>query len=134
MEQVRSGQDKTKKKRKWALNKQQKGKYYLALTESSFINRMVWRNYLDQWHAQLVRNGERRVLLVDNLSSHVLNLEHKKAWQKTFPTKLCYIDDVSYERIKIVFFPPLVTSVAQPSDFGYYCHIQATSCKFIVLL
>ena len=129
---VRSGQDKTKKKRKWALNKQQKGKYYLALTESSFINRMVWRNYLDQWHAQLVRNGERRVLLVDNLSSHVLNLEHKKAWQKKFLTKLCYIDDVSYERIKIVFFPPLVTSVA--SDLGYYCHIQATSCKFIVLL
>ena len=79
MEQVRSGQDKTKKKRKWALNKQQKGKYYLALIESSFINRMVWRNYLDKWHAQLVRNGERRVLLVDNLSSHVLNLEHKKA-------------------------------------------------------
>ena len=51
-------------------------------------------------------------------------MKKKKNWQEQHPNRICYVDDYSFENIKLVYLAPLTTSTCQPSDMAYYANLQ----------
>ena len=116
----------TDNKKCYTLNKSNNRDYFLAITPSTFINRSLFYAFMLQYSNWLRRNNERRLVLLDNLASHVFNTTHRNEWRIENPSSYCYVDKHTFENIVMVFLPPLSTSVAQPADLGLYCLIQGS--------
>ena len=119
--------------RLWSLSKEKKNKFYLGITSTAFIRRVLFKEFVQRYDNYLGKTGQRRALIVDNLKSHVLSTEHKKQWQRQNPDKICYIDDVSFKNVKLCFLPPMTTATCQPSDLGMYAVVQARTKKWLNL-
>ena len=67
-------------------------------------------------------------------SSHFVDFEKFKQWRDD-PNRdkddVCYVDDYSYNNIKIIYFPPSATSSMQPLDGGAFCWIQDRYRKWL---
>ena len=59
-------------KRHFAFMKCNRGRFYLGLTASTYINRSLFRQYMLEYSRWLTRRGERRAVTLDNLSAHYL--------------------------------------------------------------
>ena len=113
--------DEKSKVSEWAMYKMDDGTFF-GITKKAFMNRALFYCYVDQYDKLISEKGERRLLIVDQLSSHFFDMDKYKTWKKE--GKVIYVDDYTFKNVHIAYLVSQSTAVVQPSDMGLYGAIQ----------
>lgn len=116
--------------RDWGLYRHKNQQYLLGITDSTFVNRKLFRVYMTEYSEWLKTSGQKRVVLLDNLPAHFMDMTKKAEWEEANPGKHCYVDDYSFDCIKMVYLPKQTTATCQPSDMVIYFKSMRTEYNY----